>query len=129
MLDCSSARRTVQSVVKALERSRKPPRQPRAKNPLPNRAKLVGVPASKRKREYRVDRRQQNRAKRRHSGTVGLLGSALVFAASGISARLGRSLRVGAARKRISQRVSILDGLPSGRTYRTNELANLNIWN
>src|SRR5581483_3701361 len=61
----------------------------RAKNPLPNRAKIVRAPAARPKKEYRVDRRVQNHAKRREPGDGPhhreLLGNALAAAANAIS--------------------------------------------
>jgi hypothetical protein len=77
----------------------------RAKNPLPNHAKLVRAPAERRKRQYRVDRQQQNHAKDRELGDGrnrrGLLGNALSVAANGVSRSIRERLAVAHARKLI----------------------------
>ena len=84
---------------KVPKRSRKHPADDaRAKNPLPNHAKLVRAPAERRKRPYRADRQQQNHAKDRELGDGrnrrGLLGNALSVAANGVSRSIRERLAV-----------------------------------
>jgi hypothetical protein len=84
---------------KVPKRSRKHPADDaRAKNPLSNHAKLVHAPAASRKRQYRVDRRQQNHTKDRELGDDrnrrGLLGNALAVAANGVSRSIRERLAV-----------------------------------
>jgi hypothetical protein len=65
-----AARRTVRSVMKSSKAiSKAPADDARAKNPLPNHAKLVRAPAERRKRPYRVD--STTTKSRKGSGTRG----------------------------------------------------------
>ena|SRR6266516_7515668 len=84
-----AARRTIRGVVKSSKAiSQAPTGDARPENRLPNRAKPGRPLAARRKREYHVDRRQQNHAKRRELGEGrhrrGLLGKAMAVAENGI---------------------------------------------
>ena len=99
-----TAKRTVRSLMKSSKAiSKAPADDARAKSPLPNQAKLVRAPAERRKRPYRVDRRQQNHAEDRELGhgrsRRGLLGNALAVAANGVSPLDQRAISSGARAK------------------------------